>query len=145
MPGQQGFDHAGVALKGIGLDFTATLQGPQRLGHLQHMVDRGRVEMVGKKFVDLSRAETTLRLQHQADGGRGRRVQTSQTILNHMDGLMGQHIQLKPWLIAQPLRQTQSVHAHVVGSSFGSGATTIKAINDNTKLLKPIDQTIRPS
>ena len=62
-----------------------------------------------------------------------------------MDGLMGENIQLKPWLIAQPLRQTQSVYAHVVSSSFGSGATTIKAINDNTKLLKPIDQTIRPS
>jgi hypothetical protein len=145
MPGQQGFDHAGVALKGIGLDFTAALQRPQRLRHPQHMVGRGRVEMVGKKLVDLNTAETTLRLQHQADGGRGRRVQTSQTVLNHMDGLMGQYIQLKPWLIAQPLRQTQSVYAHVVSSSFGSGATTIKAINDNTKLLKPIDQTIRPS
>ena len=58
---------------------------------------------------------------------------------------MGENVLLKPWLIAQPLRQTQSVHAHVVSSSFGSGATTIKAINDNTKLLKPIDQMIRPS
>ena len=58
---------------------------------------------------------------------------------------MGENVQLKPWLIAQPLRQTQSVHAHVVGGSFGSRAKTIEAINDNTKLPKPIDQTIRPS
>ena len=60
MPGQQGFDHAGVALKGIGLDFAATLQWPQRLGHLQHMIHRGRVQMVCKELVHLSAAETTL-------------------------------------------------------------------------------------
>ena len=103
MPGQQGFDHAGVALKGIGLDFTTALQRPQRLSHPQHMVGRGRVEMVGKKLVDLNTAETTLRLQHQADGGRRRGRQTIQTILNDVDGLMGENVQLKPWLIAQPL------------------------------------------
>ena len=101
--------------------------------------------MLGKKLIDLSRTEATLRLQHQTDRGRRRGRQTIQKILNDVDGLMGENVQLKPWLIAQPLRQTQSVYAHVVSSSFGSGATTIKAINDNTKLLKPIDQTIRPS
>ena len=100
MPGQQGFDHDGVALKGIGLDFTAALQRPQRLSHPQHMVGRGRVEMVGKKLIDLSRTEATLRLQHQADRGRRRRLQTIKTILNNVDGLMGQNIQLKPSLIA---------------------------------------------
>ncbi len=40
MPGQQGFDHAGVALKRISLDFTTTLQRPQRLGHLKNMIRR---------------------------------------------------------------------------------------------------------
>ena len=145
MPGQQGFDHAGMALKRIGLNFTAALQRPQGLGHLQHMVRRGGVEMMGKKLIDLSRAKATLRLQHQADGGRRRRVQTIQTVLNHMDGLMGQHIQLKPWLIAKPLGETESVDAHVVSSAFEPGTTTLKPINDNTKLLKPVDQTVRLS
>ncbi len=128
-----------MTLKGIGLYFTAALERPQGLSHLQHMVSCGGVEMVGKKLVDLRRTEATLRLQHQTDRGRRRRRQTIQTILNNVDGLMGENIQLKPWLIAQPLRQTQSVHAHVVSSSFSSGATTIKAINNNTKLLKSID------
>ena len=100
--------------------------------------------MVGKKLIDLSRAEATLRLQHQADRGRRRRLQTIQTVLNHMDGLMGQDIQLKPWLIPQSLRQTEAVHAHVVGSAFSPGAATLETIDHNTKLLKPINQTIRP-
>ncbi len=56
---------------------------------------------------------------------------------------MGQNIQLKPWLIAQPLRQTETVHAHVVGGAFGPGTTTLKPVNYNTKLLKPINQPIR--
>ena len=56
---------------------------------------------------------------------------------------MGQNIQLKPWLVAQPLRQTEAIHAHVVSSSFGPGATTLEAINYDTKLLKPNDQPIR--
>ena len=143
MPGQQGFDHAGVALKGIGLDFTAALERPQRLSHLQHMVSRGGVEMVGKKLVDLRRAKATLRLQHQTDRGRRRRRQTIQTILNHVDGLMGENIQLKPWLIAQPLRQTETVHAHAVSGAFGPGATPLEPIDHNTQLLKPINQPIR--
>ena len=62
-----------------------------------------------------------------------------------MDGFMGQHIQLKSWLIAQTMGQTKSVDAHVVGSALGPGATTLKAIDDNTKLLKPVDQTVRLS
>ncbi len=99
--------------------------------------------MVSKKLVDLSTAEATLRLEHQTDGGGRGRLQAIQTILNHVDGLMGQDIQLKPWLGAQPLRQAQSVHTHVVSSSLSPGATTIEPINDNPKLLEPIDQTIR--
>ena len=59
-----------------------------------------------------------------------------------MDGLMGQNIQLKPWLVAQPSRQAQSVDAHVVGSPLRPGTTTLEPINDNTKLLEPIDQTV---
>ena len=55
---------------------------------------------------------------------------------------MGQNIQLKPWLVAQPLRQAQAVDAHVVSSPLSPGATAIEPINDNTKLLKPIDQTV---
>ena len=96
-----------------------------------------------KKLVDLSRAEATLQLQHQTDGGRGRRLQTSQAVLNNVDGLMGQNVQLKPWLCFQPLRQTQSVHTHVVGSPLCPRTTTIKAINHYTKPLDPIDQTVR--
>lgn len=38
MPGQQGLDHAGLALQCIGLDFPLALQRPERLGHRQHMV-----------------------------------------------------------------------------------------------------------
>ena len=71
-----------------------------------------------QKPIDLRGAETTLRLQHQADCGRRRRLQTIQTVLNDVDGLMGQNIQLKPWLIAQPLRQTETVHAHVVSGTL---------------------------
>ena len=104
MPGQQGFDHAGLALQRIGLHFTLALQRPERLGHRQHVRSRRTVEMMRQKPIDLRGAETTLRLQHQADRGRRRRLQTIQTILNDVDGLMGQNIQLKPWLIAQPLR-----------------------------------------
>ena len=100
--------------------------------------------MVGQKLIDLRRAEATLRLQHQADRGRRRGIQTIQAVLNHMDGLMGQDVQLKLWLFAQPLRQTEAIHAHVVCSSLSSRATTLEAINDDTKLLKPIDQPIRP-
>ena len=61
-----------------------------------------------------------------------------------MDGLMGQNIQLKPWLVPQSLRQAKAVHAHVVGSAFSPGATTLETINHNAELLKPINQTIRP-
>ena len=104
MPGQQGFDHAGLALKRIGLHFPLALQRPERLGHRQHVGSRGTVEMMRQKPINLRWTETTLRLQHQADRGRRRRFQTIQTILNDMDRLMGQNIQLKPWLIAQPLR-----------------------------------------
>ena len=104
MPGQQGFDHAGLALKRIGLHFPLALQRPERLGHREHVGSRRTVEMMCQKPIDLRGAETTLRLQHQADRGRRRRLQTIQTILNDMDRLMGQNIQLKPWLIAQPLR-----------------------------------------
>ena len=100
--------------------------------------------MVSPKPIDLRGTETTLRLQHQADRGGRRRLQTVQTVLNHMDGLMGQNIQLKPWLITQPLRQTETVHAHVVSSAFGPRATTLEPINHYTKLLKPINQPIRP-
>ena len=99
--------------------------------------------MVGQEPINLCGAETTLRLQHQADCGRRGRLQTIQTVLNHVNGFMGQHIQLEPGLIAQPLRQTESIHAHVVGGAFGPGAATLEAINHNTKLLKPVDQTIR--
>ena len=60
-----------------------------------------------------------------------------------MDGLMVQNIQLKPWLIAQPLRQTETVHAHVVSGAFGPGATQLEPIDHNTQLLKPINQPIR--
>jgi hypothetical protein len=101
------------------------------------------VEMVSQKPINLGGTEATLRLQHQADRGRRRRLQTIQTVLNHMDGLMGQNIQLKPWLIAKSLRQTEAVHAHVVSGSFGPGAATLEAIYHNTKLLKPVDQPIR--
>ena len=61
-----------------------------------------------------------------------------------MDGLMGQHVQLQPWLITQPLRQTETIHTHVVCSTFGTEAATLEPINDHTKLLKPIDQPISP-
>ena len=40
MPGQQGFDHAGLALQRIGLHFTLALQRPERLGHRQHVGSR---------------------------------------------------------------------------------------------------------
>ena len=143
MPGQQGFDHAGLPLKRIGLDFTLALQRPERLGHLQHMIRRGRIEMVGKKPINLRGAEATLRLQHQADGGRRRRLQTSQTVLNDMGGLMGQNIQLQPWLIAQPLGEAEAVDAHVVGSSLTPRAAAIEPIDDNAKAFKPLNQTIR--
>ena len=99
--------------------------------------------MMRQKPIDLRGAETTLRLQHQADRGRRRRLQTIQTVLNDMDGLMGQNIQLKPWLIAQPLRQTETVHAHVVSGAFDPGTATLEPINHDTKLLKPINQPIR--
>ena len=56
--------------------------------------------MVSQKPINLLSTEATLRLQHQADRGRRWRLQTTQTILNNVDGLMGQNIQLKPWLIA---------------------------------------------
>ena len=143
MPRQQGFDHAGMALKRIGLYFAAALQRPQGLGHLQYMIRSRRIEMVGKKLVDLSRAKATLRLQHQADGGGRRRVQTIQTVLHHMDGLMGQHIQLKPWLIAKPLGETESVDAHVVSSAFKPRPAAIKPIDRHAKAFKPLNQTIR--
>ena len=58
-----------------------------------------------------------------------------------MDGLMGQNIQLKPWLIAQPLRQTETVHAHVV-ERVGPGATPLEPIDHNTQLLA--DQSTDP-
>ena len=77
--------------------------------------------MMSKKLVDLSRAEATLRLQHQTDGGRGRRVQTVQTVLNHMDGLVSQYIQLKPWLIAQPLGHAQSTTPMLYGARSAQG------------------------
>ena len=99
--------------------------------------------MVSQKPIDLRGTETTLSLQHQADRGGRRRLQTIQTVLNDMDGLMGQNIQLKPWLIAQPLRQTETVHAHVVGSAFSPGTAPLEAIDHNTKPLKPINQPIR--
>ena len=100
--------------------------------------------MVRQKPINLRGAETTLRLQNQADRGRRGRLQTSQTDLNHVDGFMGQHIQLEPGLIAQPLRQTESIHAHVVGGAFGPGTASLEPINHETKLLEPIDQAIRP-
>ena len=99
--------------------------------------------MVSPKPIDLRGTETTLRLQHQADRGGRRRLQTIQAVLNDMDGLMGQNIQLKPWLIAQPLRQTETVHAHVVSGAFSPGATTLEPVNHNAKPLKPINQPIR--
>ena len=99
--------------------------------------------MMRQKPIDLRGTETTLSLQHRADRGGRRSLQTIQTVLNDMDGLMGQNIQLKPWLIAQPLRQTETVHAHVVGGAFGPGTATLKPVNHNTKLLKPINQPIR--
>ena len=61
------------------------------------------VEMVSQKPINLGGTEATLRLHHQADRGRRRRLQT---------------IQLKPWLIAKPLRQTETVHAHVVSGAL---------------------------
>ncbi len=99
--------------------------------------------MMRQKPIDLRGAETTLRLQHQADRGRRRRLQTIQTVLNDVDGLMGQNIQLKPWLIAQPLRQTETVHAHVVSGTLEPGAAPLEPIDHNTKLLKPVNQPIR--
>ena len=99
--------------------------------------------MVGKKPINLRGAEATLRLQHQADGGRRRRLQTSQTVLNDMDGLMGQNIQLQPWLIAQPLGEAEAVDAHVVGSSLTPRAAAIEPIDDNAKQLQPLHQPIR--
>lgn len=56
--------------------------------------------MVCKKPVDLRRAEATLRLQHQTDSGRRRRLQTIQTILSHVDGKMGEGNLPTLWLIA---------------------------------------------
>ena len=143
MPGQQGFDHAGLALQRIGFHFPLALQRPERLGHRQHMICRGTVEMMRQKPINLRGTEATLRLQHQADRGGRRRFQTIQTVLNDMDGLMGHNIQLKPWLIAQPLRQTETVHAHVVCGAFGPGTATLEPINHDTKLLKPSNQPIR--
>ena len=110
MPGQQGFDHAGLALKRIGLHFPLALPRPERLGHRQHVGSRRTVEMMCQKPIDLRGAETTLRLQHQADRGGRRRLQAIQTVLNDMDGLMGQNIQLKPWLIAAARGHTVEVH-----------------------------------
>ena len=63
--------------------------------------------------------------------------------MNDVDRLMGQNIQLKPWLIAQPLRQTETVHAHVVSGVFGPGTAPLEPIDHNTKLLKPTNQPIR--
>ena len=40
MPCQQGFDHAGLALKGIGLNFATALQRPQRPGDMQYVIRR---------------------------------------------------------------------------------------------------------
>ena len=99
--------------------------------------------MMRQKPIDLRGTEATLHLQHQADRGGRRRLQAIKTVLNDMDGLMGQHIKLKPWLIAQPLRQTETVHAHVVYGAFGSGTATLKPVNHDTKPLKPINQPIR--
>ena len=99
--------------------------------------------MMRQKPINLRGTETTLRLQHQADRGGRRRLQTIQTVLNDVDRLMGQHVQLQPWLITQPLRQTETIHTHVVGSTFGTGAATLEPIDHNTKLLKPINQPIR--
>ena len=96
-----------------------------------------------QKPINLRGTEATLRLQNQADRGGRRRLQAIQTVLNDMDGLMCQNIQLKPWLIAQPLRQTETVHAHVVCGAFGPGTATLEPVNHNTKLLKPINQPIR--
>ena len=59
--------------------------------------------MVSQEPINLHGAETTLRLQHQTDRGRRGRLQTIQTVPNHVDGFMGRHIQLEPGLIAQPL------------------------------------------
>ena len=56
---------------------------------------------------------------------------------------MGQNIQLKTGLVAEPLGQTQPVHSHVVGSALGARATAVKPIDLNTKLLKAFDQPIR--
>ena len=99
--------------------------------------------MMRQKPIDLRGAETTLCLQHQADRGRRRRLQTIQTVLNDVDSLMGQNIQLKPWLVAQPLRQTETVHAHVVSGAFSPWTATLKPVNHHTKLLKPINQPSR--
>ena len=90
MPGQQGFDHAGLALERIGLHFPLALQRPERLGHRQDVVRRLTVEMMLQKPIHLRGTETTPRLQHQADLGGRRRLQTIQTVLNDMDGLIGQ-------------------------------------------------------
>jgi len=40
MPGQQGFDHSGLTLKRISLDFALALQRPERLGHREHVGSR---------------------------------------------------------------------------------------------------------
>ena len=53
MPGQQGFDHAGLALQRIGLHFPLALQRPERLGHRQHVGSRRTVEMMCQKPIDL--------------------------------------------------------------------------------------------
>ena len=100
--------------------------------------------MVSQEPINLRGAETTLRLQHQADRGRRGSLQTIQTVLNHVDGLMGQHIQLEPGLIAQPIRQTEAIHAPVVSGAFGPRSTTLEPINHDTKLLTTIEQPIRP-
>ena len=99
--------------------------------------------MMRQKPINLRGTEATLRLQHQADRGGRWSLQTVQTVLNDMDGLMGQDIQLKPWLIAKPLRQTETVHTHVVSGAFDPGTATLEPINHDTKLLKPINQPIR--
>ena len=44
---------------------------------------------------------------------------------------MGEHIQLKAWLIAQPLGETESVDAHVVSSPFKPGTKSDQADQSN--------------
>ncbi len=61
-----------------------------------------------------------------------------------MDGFMGQHIQLEPRLIAQPLRQTKAINALVVSGAFGPRLTTLEPINHDTNPLHPIEQPICP-